>query len=330
MNNTQKILVAVGVGVGVAYLYKRYKKGSANKSTGAVTPTNTLKSSLQLPENAPIGDMTRDEKEEFILNSVSATPQEVASGFEGTRFVWNPQFGKYWPVGTIVEGEEPAYANEVFNSADGSEDSRMANPTAQSVANAEKILQSLDDQELELLFTIVKKQQENPAMMSEEDAVKEMGVTNPNIIKLVRQKLRKTLNDIKALKQDSRWDANWNARKEVRKKRRSEFRSKLGINRDDFNKIVAKKCGRRPNRNVAEYKKCVENVAKAIRTKVKNEVRTEISNAPVSVKDDFNTSRQKSFAEQVTNRNEGGIYGGRRWDGESNAYVESLVDKGLA
>lgn len=329
MNNTQKILVAVGVGVGVAYLYKRYKKGSANKSTGAVTPTNTLKSSLQLPENAPIGDMTREEKEEFILNSVSATPQEVASGFEGVRFVWNPQIGKMYPVGQIVEGEEPTFG-EIFNSAEGSEGSRMANPTAQCVANAEKILQSLDDQELELLFAIVKKQQENPAMMSEEDAVKEMGVTNPNVIKLVRQKLRKTLNDIKALKQDSRWDANWNARKEVRKKRRNEFKSKLGINKDDFNKVVAKKCGRRPNRNVAEYKKCVENVAKAIRTKVKNEVRTEISNAPVSVKDDFNTSRQKSFAEQVTNRNEGGIYGGRRWDGESNAYVESLVDKGLA
>lgn len=325
MNNTQKILVAVGVGVGVAYLYNRYKKRNTTKNTGAVNPQNKLKGSFQIPENAPIGDMTREEKEEFILNSVSATPQEISSGFEGVRFVWNPQIGKMYPVGTIVEGQEPDF-DTIFNSAEGD----MTSNIPQSVENAEKILQELDDQELNLLFAVVKKQQENPSMMSEEDAVREMGVTNPNIIKVVRQKLKKTLNDIKMLKTDSEWNEKWNARKEVRKKRRNEFKAKMGLDRNDFNRIVVRKCGRRPkNGNVAEYKKCVENVASVIRMKIKNEVRTELSSAPVSAKDEFNKNRQQSFAKQVTNRNEGGIFAGKRWDGESNAYVESLVDKSL-
>lgn len=326
MNNTQKILVAVGVGVGVAYLYNRYKKANATKNTGAVNPPNKLKGSFQLPENAPIGDMTREEKEEFILNSVSATPQEISSGFEGVRFVWNPLIGKMYPVGTIVEGQEPEYVDAVFNSAEGD----MTSDIPQSVENAERILQSLDDQELNLLFAVVKKQQENPSMMSEEDAVREMGVTNPNIIKVVRQKLKKTLNDIKMLKTDSQWNEKWNARKQVRQKRRNEFKTKMGLDRNDFNRIVNSRCGRRPkNGNVAEYKKCVENVASAIRMKIKNEVRAELSSAPVSVKDEFTTNRQRSFANQVVNRNEGGIFAGKRWDGESNAYVESLVDKSL-
>jgi hypothetical protein len=66
-----------------------------------------------------------------------------------------------------------------------------------------------------------------------------------------------------------------------------------------------------------------------MRSDIKNAVRSEISSAPVSVKDDISKSRQKSFAKQMTNRSTGGIYGGERWDGESNAYVENLVDKGL-
>jgi hypothetical protein len=42
-----------------------------------------------------------------------------------------------------------------------------------------------------------------------------------------------------------------------------------------------------------------------------------------------NTERQESFKNQVVNRNAGGMFAGKRWDGESNNYIESLVDKGL-
>lgn len=328
MNNTQKLLLAVGVGIGVGYIYKKfYYKGKSTTKTNSPS-TTTTKESFQLPQESVVSDLTREEKEEFILDNVSATPQEVSSGFEGVRFVWNPKLNKMYPVGTIEEGQEPTFG-EIFNSAEG--ERRMASPILQSVENAEKSLNDLNEQEIELLFRIVKKMKENPSITSEEDAVKEMGITNPNIIKSVRQKLKKRLNDIKIMKGDVNWREKWAERKEKRKKRRKDFKNKLGIKKDSFDKIALKKCGRKPlfKSKMASYKKCVESLANSISSKIKNEVRAEVSSAPVSVKNEINNERQKSFAEQMTNRSSGGIYGGARWDGESNAYVENLVDKGL-
>jgi hypothetical protein len=324
MNNTQKILIAVGVGVGVAYLYNRYKKGKA--STGSTSASKSVSGSFQLPEDSALADMSREEKEEFIIDAVSATPQEVSSGFEGTRFVWNPTIGKMYPVGTIEEGREPAYVDAVFMSAEGD----VIAEIPQSVQNAEKALTDLNDQELELLFRIVKKQKDNPSIMSEEDAVKEMGIDNPNVIKVINQKLKKRLNDIKILKKDASWNEKWNARKEMRLKRRKEFKEKMGFDKHLFDRQVAKVCGRKPRKGqVAEYKKCVEAVADKMRSKIKNEVRSEVSSAPVAVKDEINTARQNSFSKQVTNRSTGGMFAGERWDGKSNASVENMVDKGL-
>lgn len=326
MTKTQKILIAIGVGVGVAYLYKRYKKGKTTTGTTATGTTKAVQGTFQLPEDSAVADMSREEKEEFILDNASATPQEVSSGFEGTRFVWNPTLGRMYPVGTIVEGEEPAYADAVFMSAEG----EIVADIPKSVENAESSLKDLNDQELELLFRIVKKVKENPSIMSEEDAVKEMGITNPNVIKVVRQKLKKRLNDIKILKKDLNWKAKWEERKEKRKKRRKDFKEKMGFDKHRLDRVVAKKCGRKPRKGqIAQYKKCVETIADAMRTKLKDGVREEISSAPVSVKEKINNRRQKSFSKQVTNRASGGMFAGERWDGESNAYVENLVDKGL-
>lgn len=331
MTKTQKILIAIGVGVGVAYIYKRYyKKGKSKTGTTGTTATSTTKEvqgTFTLPEEAVADNLSREEKEEFILDNVSATPKEVSSGFEGTRFVWNPTYERMYPVGTIQEGYEPTFG-EIFNSAEG--ERRMASTYMQSVENSEKSLSDLNDSELELLYRIVKTMRNTPSNISEEDAVKEMGVTNPNIIKIVREKLKKRLNDIKIMKQDANWNEKWEERKEKRKKRRKAFKEKMGFDKDRFDKITAKKCGRKPRKGqVAQYKKCVETIADAMRSKIKSEIREELSNAPVSVKDDINNRRQKSFAKQITNRSTGGIYGGKRWDGESNAYVENLVDKGL-
>jgi hypothetical protein len=327
MNNTQKILIAVGVGVGVAYLYNRYKKGKTSGTTNSTGETKAVSGTFQLPEDSATGDMTREEKEEFILDNTFATPQEVSSGFEGTRFVWNPTIGKMYPVGTIVEGEEPAYVDAVFMSAEGD----VIADIPESVKNAERTLADLNDQELELLFRIVKKQKENPSIMSEEDAVKELGINNPNIIKVIRGKLKKRLNDVKIMKKDASWKEKWEMRKEMRKKRRKDFREKMGFDKNYFDKIVRKQCGRKPlsKRNAAAYKKCVETVADKIRSQVKSEVRSAVANASVSTKDVLNEKRQKSFSKQVTNRASGGIFAGERWDGKSNAYVEKLVDKGL-
>ncbi len=91
MNNTQKILVAIGVGVGVAYLYKRYKKGktTTTDSTGSTPASSNLPTKEIVPTT-----LSREEKQEFILENLNATPKEVAPGFEGTRFLWNPTIGK--------------------------------------------------------------------------------------------------------------------------------------------------------------------------------------------------------------------------------------------
>ena len=336
MNNTQKILIAIGVGVGVAYIYNRYRKGKATKTSTATG--KQANGSFQLPEETATADMSREEKEEYILDTASATPQEVSSGFEGVRFVWNPTIEKMYPVGTITEGKQPTYG-EIFNSAEGVTASagaiKIATTNAgaiSSVENAEKSLSDLTDQELELLFRISKKMRENPSVMSEEDAVRELGITNPNIIKIVRLKLKKRLNDIKIMKQDANWNAKWESRKENSKKRRKEFSDKMGFEKDAFDKQVRSTCGLPPRRgqgNKASYKKCVQNLANQMRSSVKTEIRSELSSAPVSVKDEINNSRQKSFTKQVTNRTEGGMFAGKRWDGESNQRIESLVDAGL-
>ena len=90
INNTQKILLAIGVGVGVAYVYNRYKKNKGVKDNPTlIKPVNTPPvniSPVSTTKNLAIEDMSRAEKEEFIIDNVSSTPQQDSSGFEGTRF----------------------------------------------------------------------------------------------------------------------------------------------------------------------------------------------------------------------------------------------------
>ena len=336
MTKTQKILIAIGVGVAVAYVYNRYKKGKNTTGTTSKETSKPANADLQLPEDSAVSDMTREEKEEFILDNVVATPQEVSSGFEGVRFVWNPNVEKMYPIGIIQEGQQPTFG-EIFNSAEGvtaSAGSTMgvANAGAvSSVSVAEQSLKDLTDQELELLFRVVKKMKENPSITSEEEAVKELNITNPNIMKVIKS-LKKRLNDVKIMKKDVNWNAKWESRKEIRRKRRKEFADKMGFEKDMFDKQVRKSCGLPPRLgkgNNAKYKKCVETVADKMRSKIKSEIATAVAGATVSMKDDINNRRQKSFSKQVTNRNTGGMFAGHRWDGESNAYVENLVDKGL-
>jgi hypothetical protein len=173
---------------------------------------------------------------------------------------------------------------------------------------------------------------ENPSVMSEEDAVRELGITNDNIIQVVRKKLKKRLNDIKIMKKDANWNAKWESRKENRRNRRKVFADKMGFDKGMFDKRVRKACGLPPRLgkgNKASYKKCVQDLANQMRSRAKSEIREDLSSASVSIKGEVNNNRQKSFTKQVTNRTEGGIYGGKRWDGESNQQIESLVDAGL-
>jgi len=325
MNKTQKILIAIGVGVGVAYLYKRYKKGKSTTSENAINTKKSSKGNFTLPEDSVASNLSREEKEEFILDNVFATPQEETSGFEGVRFVWNPTIGKMYPVGTIQETYEPTFG-EIFNSAEGDIVANIPN----SVQNAEASLKQLNDQELELIYRITKTMSNNPSVMTEEDAINEMGITNPNIIKIVREKLKKRLNDIKILKKDSNWNKKWSERKDMRSNRRIDFKQKMGFDKANLDQLTAKKCGRKPMLGQkAQYKKCVETIANNMRSQMKDSLRSEISSASVSAKDEINKRRQEAFSKQMTNRSTGGVFAGKRWDGESNTRIESLVDKGL-
>lgn len=334
MNNTQKILIAIGVGVGAGYLYNRYmKKGTTLKKSA---PTNNIPTT-QVSESI-VGDMSREEKEEYILDNVFTSQQEEVSGFEGTRFVWNPTIGKMYPVGTIEVGQTPAYVDYVFSSADANIAIQFGSGS-NSVENACMIMKELNDQEIELLYQVVKKQQENPSIKNEEEALKEMGVTNENIFKVFRKRLKKRLNDIKILKKDANWNSKWSEKKNKRMKRRNDFKERMGFDKSIFDKEVRRVCGRKPklgkaigiiNQNNAQYKKCVESVAKSISSKIKSDVREEVSNSPVSVKDQITQERQQSFRKQIVNRRSGGMFAGHRWDGEQNEYIENLVDKGIA
>tara|TARA_B110000503_G_C7120102_1_gene402102 strand:- start:608 stop:1588 length:981 start_codon:yes stop_codon:yes gene_type:complete len=325
MNNTQKILIAIGVGVGVAYIYNRYKKGKSTTGTKATGKSTT--GSFQLPEETDTANLSREEKEEFILNNVSATPQETSSGFEGVRFVWNPTLERMYPVGTIQEGEQLTFG-EIYNSAEGD----VVADIPSSIQNAEKALEDLTDQELELTYRITKKMSENPSIMSEEDAVKELGVKNPKIIQLVRQKLKKRLNDIKIMKKDGNWKAKWESRKEIRQNRRKKFAEKMGFQKGMFDKQTRKSCGLKPRLGKgrkASYKKCVQALANKMRSKENSQIREDVSASSISTKNTISSGRQKSFAKQVTNRKNGGMFAGKRWDGNSNQEVESMVDAGL-
>ncbi len=334
INNTQKILLAIGVGVGVAYVYNRYKKNKKQEGVAVnPSPVNTIPvnpSPVPTTKNLAIEDMSRAEKEEFIIDNVSSTAQQDSSGFEGTRFVWNPTIEKMYPVGTIQVGQEPSYMNLGFSGVDGVKNTMTPQKSARTISpilQAENSLKDLTDQEIDLLASLVNTMNNNPSIMSEEQAIDEMGITNQNLIKLIKSKFKKRLNDIKIMKKSPSWESNWSERKKNRSKDRKQFFGKMGFDKSKLDQLVAQRCGGTTNK--AEQKKCVEKCANYLRSQIKNKFDDKLASASVSEKDSINSLRQKSFTEQLTNRSAGGIYGGYRWDGESNADIENLVDKGL-
>ena len=262
INNTQKILLAIGVGVGVAYVYNRYKKNKKEEGV-AVKPSPTPNPSpVPTTKNLAIEDMSRAEKEEFIIDNVSSTAQQDSSGFEGTRFVWNPTIEKMYPVGTIQVGQEPSYMNLGFSGVDG------AKRTMSPVFQAENSLKDLTDQEIDLLASLVNTMNNNPSIMSEEQAIDEMGITNQNLIKLIKYKFKKRLNDIKIIKKSPSWENSWIERKKNRSKDRKEFFDKMGFDKSKLDRLVAQRCGGTTNK--AEQKKCVEKCANYLRSQIKN------------------------------------------------------------
>ena len=301
MTKNTKILIGVGLGLGVAYwLYNRNKKKTATTTKSATNPTVALSDAIN--ENP----VTREEQLAYILENTEANAVEQQSGFEGVKFVWNKNFERYYPVGTIVEGQMPSYADAVFNSFEGEED---IDPTDSAMGS----LQDLTDNEIKLAYNLVKYRKKNPSAISEEESFKQIGGNDPKILEIIKSKLRPKLNDIKILKNHPKWSARWEKKKRT------------------FTSIIdkAKKCGRRPigKNKVVLWKKCIEGTS---RKQALNKP-TDGEGVPTTVrgKEKFNEKRQKSFAQQVTRRNEGGMFAGKRFDGKKNNYEETIVREGI-
>jgi|688.fasta_scaffold25427_12 hypothetical protein len=304
MNKNTKIIIGIGIGLGVAYwLYN--KKGKDAKKKSSLAPATSVAISDAINEKP----VTREEQIAYILENTEANATEQTSGFEGVKFVWNKDFEKYYPVGTIREGKMPAYADAVFNAFEGDEDK---DPTDSAMAS----LDDLSDNEIKLAYNLVKYRKNNPSAISEEEAFKQIGGNDPKIIDLIKSKIKPRLNDIKIVKNHPKWSERWDNKKKSLKSL---------INK-------AMKCGRRPiNKNkVALWKKCIEGTSrKQALSKPKVGVATATDLSTVKGKEAFSQKRQKSFANQITNRDSGGIFAGKRFDGKNNTYEETIVRQGI-
>ena len=240
--------------------------------------------------------------------------------------------GKFYPKGTLTEGEQPSYYESVFYASNGELQTNIPN----AVENAERTLKSMTDEESDLAFKVVQYCKENPDAVGDMDKViMGMNITNPRTIQFIKNNLNKKLNDIKIAKKDSSWTMKWQKRKMNRRKAKNEFMNRTGISLSKFNKAVAMVCGK-PRRNVrlskeaiAQYQGCKENVLNKMRNKKARKIREEISEAPVNVKSEITNLRQDGFANQVINRQGTGQFAGRREDGRNNNYTETLVSEGL-
>jgi hypothetical protein len=272
MNNTQKILLAGLVGGGLAYLWNKSRKKPYVDTTPSYKP---MPLGTGLVDDSEL--TTRDEKVNYIIDNAEANFKEEMSGFAGVSFQWNPVLNKMYPVGTIVEGVEPQYIDDVFYGAEGQSD----DPSAE----AESIVESMTDDEIDLAYRLTKYRLNNPSAISEEQAMKELSGNNfnENVLILVKQKIKPKLNDVKALKKHPVFAQKWALRKEKRKGKKDErAKGKQG---------------------------------KAMSSKPKTKAL-------------WNRKRQKDFAKQFTNPTEGAMFGGKRWDGQTDDQLETQVRLG--
>lgn len=338
MNKTSKILLGVAVGAGVAYLlHQRNKK----KASGSVASNNSADVQSAVSDVLDSKLETRDEQVAYILQYGDANFNEETSGFEGVEFVWNEKLGKFYPKGTLTVTQEPAFASNVFYSADGT-------ATDDPTDKAEEILSTMSDKEIQLAYNLVKYRRKNPRGISEEQAFIEMGGKDPKVVEVIKTKVSPKLNDIKALHKHPSWKEKWAlkiqkfeslfikakkcGKRPLDKRKLDAWKNCLATvdknptsdNNKEMMQFVIAKCGRKPmgKRQGEEYKQCVLDAKRKYNQNL-------IQNSDVKTKEIFNDDRQGEFTRQVTNRQDGALFGGKRWDGRSNKEEEKIVRKGL-
>lgn len=327
MNRTQKILIAVGIGVGLAFLYRRYMMPKKQTQTGGTPKDDSVLISTN--EDEP---QNRAEMEEFVIENIEATDEETMMGMDGVQFVWNPKLGKFYPQGTLTEGQEPAYYESIFYSADGNLEADIPN----SVEVAQNTVSNLTDEELKMLYQITKTIKENPSTKGDIDLViQRMNITNPRLKQEIKTRLLKRMNDIKIAKKDRGWRKKWSQFLKRRKKRRNNFKEATGLNLVKYRQAVAKVCGAmKPNARyskdfLVKHKACSDMVLEKMRKRASRKLQSEVSNEPVGIKNIINEQRQNQFSNQIVNRQGTGQFAGMREDGRSNNYTETLVSEGL-
>ena len=330
MNRNTKIILGIGAGISLAYFLfgrKKTAKAPAQKMT-----SGEIESEVEIPdvaiEDAENEPQSRDEQISFILMNADSNVKEEASGFEGTKFVWSKEYGRYYPVGVIREGMMPKYADSVFLGFEGED----ADPVQEAVDSLDK----LSAKELSLAYNLTKYKKFNPKAISEEEALREISNNDKKLIEIVKIKIKPVLNDVKILRKHPKWS-----------ERLAERRAKM----EQRMKERGKTCGRRPiaKDKLKEYKTCIKDVASKqeptnIFTKVKENYQSSYKGERIEDKKskrtqrrekrssingaEFTDSRQKAFTEQVTNRMAGGMFAGRRFDGRSNYQEETMVREG--
>lgn len=311
MKNTNKILVVAGI-LGLAYIFLKRRKKTSN------TPLEQNKNVLDAT-NQKVMPKTREDKINYIIENTEANIVEDKIGFDGTKLVWNAKLGKFYPVGTINVQKMPNYADSVFSSAEGG---MNLNPIQKAIES----LQNLSDKELDLAVIVSKYRKDNPKAISEEDALIDLGADEKSkALKVLKEKIVPSLNDIKILKKSSNWKEKLQKYRELMQEKKAKRQDRLEkkLSKSRLEKARAKRGNIPTNKERFESSVVISNKNKIGRLDESSEFSGDKSS--VSEKKAYNDARQRSFAEQVITRKDGRLFGGIRLDGLDNDDVENMI-----
>jgi hypothetical protein len=223
---------------------------------------------------------TREGKIEYILANADADSQEEMTGFDGDRFSYNPTLGYELPHGEVDvtnAGSEMILPRE-GNLAQEVFFNAEGDPTDDPTAEAEAVLNELTNNELNVAFKVTKAKKENPNV-SETALANRFGAKAKSIFENI---VNKKLKDVKALKKSPKWKSKWEARKQ-------KFADKIAGHEGRGKSAEA--FGRKLDRMEQRGEKFIDRLT--------------------------GKDRKKDFADQVTNRKDGAMWGGHRNDGQS-------------
>lgn len=326
LSHNNKILLAIAIGGGIAYALHR-----SNKSKDIKT---TLASNGKVDAENPT---TREGKIEYILANAETTSTEEKSGFTGERFAYNSKLGYLMPIGNIKETDSGAemilpregdLAQEVFFNAEGD---TTDDPTEEAVA----ILNELTDEELDIAYKATKARKNNPQLSASEVA-KKIGLQTESK-KMFADIILPRLNDIKALRKSKKWKEKWQQRKQRFQQRvQGQIKGiKSSYNKNDVRSIdkqipqdIYDKC-RATYDDKASFVRCVNKAVEGRRRKCTQIHRDKRAVAKcMSGKGKgrglSDISPRRTFAQQVTNRKEGSMWGGHRNDGNLASLTASV------